>query len=511
MNSLHSRHALSIITGYFNILRSRDRKGVVVRPVQLNTMYRQRERKVDYEIKVRKAMRRTFLFVNLVFSSWAFVSNASLLPAQVRQEWADRYFNVPGLFCYSVGASAIAIDADGNPYVTGRGGAMYRKFCDSGVYSTIKYDPSGARLWITTYRGTPAIGGASARAIAIDKQGNIYVTGSSYQGAPPRSHYTTIKYNSNGALAWIALYLGPANSYDSATAIAVDPNNNVYVTGSSTGLGTGRDYATIKYDANGNEVWAARYNGPGNDDDIATALALDAKGNVYVTGYSPGPGTGQDYATIKYDAKGNEVWVARYNGPDNSDDVATTLVLDAEGNAYVTGYSPGPDTGRDYATIKYDVEGNEVWAARYNGPGNGDDIARALAVATDGHIYVTGSSANTSRDSDYATIQYDTDGNEIWIARYHGPAAGTNSAYAMAVDADGNVYVTGASASKSSGSAYATIKYDGAGDQQWAIRYEGGVIARAIAVDKAGNVYVTGSARRGSAGVEYATVKYSQQ
>jgi hypothetical protein len=72
------------------------------------------------------------------------------------------------------------------------------------------------------------------------------------------------------------------------------------VTGRSEGIGTGYDYATIAYNsATAAEQWVARYNGPGNGQDIAYAIAVDSTRNVYVTGGSTGIGTG-DFATIKY-------------------------------------------------------------------------------------------------------------------------------------------------------------------------------------------------------------------
>src|SRR4030066_122416 len=88
------------------------------------------------------------------------------------------------------------------------------------------------------------------------------------------------------------------------------------------------------------EAWVASYNGPGNYDDYASALAVDASGNVYVTGRS-WSGTSYDYATIKYDSNGDTLWVRRYNGPGNGFDEAIALAVDNSGNVYVTGHSTG--------------------------------------------------------------------------------------------------------------------------------------------------------------------------
>ena len=82
--------------------------------------------------------------------------------------------------------------------------------------------------------------------------------------------------------------------------MAVDGSNNVIVTGYSFGSGSTNDYATIKYSSAGTLLWISRFNGSGNPDDLARALAVDQSGNVIVTGYSTGSGGDYDFATVKY-------------------------------------------------------------------------------------------------------------------------------------------------------------------------------------------------------------------
>ncbi len=105
-------------------------------------------------------------------------------------------------------------------------------------------------------------------------------------------------------------------------------------------------------------------------------------------------------------AQVNEQWVARYDGPANDSDSALALAVDSAGNVYVTGGSDGDGTGSDYTTVKYDTDGNELWVTRYNGPVNHIDWAWALAVDSAGNFYVTGESQGDGTGYDYATIKY---------------------------------------------------------------------------------------------------------
>ncbi len=451
------------------------------------------------------------------------VSHPGSLSAQVA-EWVARYDGpAHGLDA----AWAVALDASGNVYVTGQScTATDPEFgdCITSDIATIKYDPAGNQLWVAGYHGPGnGLDHAHTDAIAVDAAGNVYVIGSSW-GLGTEYDYVTIKYDTSGNQLWVRRYNGPGNDRDIPFALAIDVAGNAYVTGGSWGLGTAYDYATIKYDPDGNEVWVARYNGPANEFDGANAIALDQAGNVYVTGNSEGIGTGYDYATIKYDQEGNVVWVARYDGPANGLDVAWAVALDAPGNVYVTGESctaTHPVYGycitSDIATIKYDPAGNQLWLAGYHGPGNGLDHSRTDSIAVDaaGNVYVIGSSWGLGTDYDYVTIKYDTSGNQLWARRYNGPGNGRDIPFALAIDVAGNAYMTGESWGLGTNYDYATIKYDPDGNEMWVVRYNGPANgpdgANAIALDQASNVYVTGNSEGIGTGYDYATIKYVQQ
>jgi uncharacterized delta-60 repeat protein len=429
--------------------------------------------------------------------------------AQVQQVWVSRY-NGPGNYLDK--STSLAIDGSGNVYVTGY---SYGSGTDYD-YATIKYNNSGVQQWAARYNG-PGNNDDRTYSIAVDGSGNVYVTGSSV-GSGIDLDYTTIKYNSAGVQQWVARYNGPGNGNDRAYSLAVDGSGNVYVTGESIGSGTSYDYATIKYNSSGVQQWAVRYNGPGNSIDRGYSLAVDISGNVCVTGTSTGNGTNYDYATIKYNSSGVQQWAVRYNGPGNNEDIAASLAVDIVGNVYLTGYSrSGSGIGtEDYATIKYNSAGVQQWVARYNGTGNNDDRANSLVYDSYGNVYVTGQSIGSGVGYDYATIKYNNSGVQQWVARYNGPGNGYDYAYSIAIDGSGNIYVTGESPEIVTNSDYATIKYNNSGVQQWAARYNGpgnsDDVARSLAVDGSGNVYVTGYSRSGlNFGTEdYATIKYSQ-
>ena len=161
---------------------------------------------------------------------------------------------------------------------------------------------------------------------------------------------------------------------------------------------SGGDWLLIKYTAAGVALWTNRYNGPANGDDYANAIVVDSTGNVLVTGSSTVSTNGaSDYATIKYSAAGVPLWTNRYNGPANGDDQAVAAGVDGSGNGY----------DYDYATLKYSSAGSLLWARRYNGP-YFIDTPSSLAVDAAGNVIVTGDSLDPSGSyTSLASCRYD--------------------------------------------------------------------------------------------------------
>lgn len=428
------------------------------------------------------------------------------LKAQI-QDWVQRYNGSGNSLDV---AESIAVDGSGYVYVTGQSTAINNNLdC-----VTIKYNSAGNEIWIQSY-DAPGNSDDKGMAIAVDKFGNIYVTGETEVLSGNRD-FLSIKYNSSGIQQWVNTYNGPGNNTDAATLIAVDNSSNVYVSGYSWGSGTLTDYATIKYDSAGVQKWIKRYNGPGNINDVPRSIATDDSGNVYVTGESVGAGTNYDFATIKYGPAGNERWVRRYHNNAASNEKAAALFVDSQGNVYVTGSSDGDGTGADYVTINYNSNGTQQWLKKYNGPANNADIPSSISGDGFSNVFVTGLSMDTlggRLNADYATIKYSSAGIEQWVRRYNGPADSSDYAYSIAPDSASNIYVTGRSIGNGTGADYATISYTSAGDEQWVQRYNGTGNGNDepwnFTVDAWGNAYVTGGSIGSGSGFDFATVKYS--
>lgn len=119
------------------------------------------------------------------------------------------------------------------------------------------------------------------------------------------------------------------------------------------------------------------------------------------------------------------------------------MVIDKWGDVYVTGSSTETGTGYDYTTIKYNTNGDQIWIAKYNHSLN--DIAFAIGLDSNDNVYVTGQSEGSGGINNYATVKYNSSGIQQWSQRYYYSGSTDDHANSMAVDNNGSVYVTGQS------------------------------------------------------------------
>lgn len=321
---------------------------------------------------------------------------------------------------------------------------------------------------------------------------------------------------------WIARFNGSGNTYDAVNKSAVDPFGNIYVSGYSNGLKSEMDFALLKYNQAGELQWSRTYDNPNHTTDDCYWMTIDNAGNIYQSGRSD-----MGMVTIKYNSAGDFLWskdlggiviadinenlyicdessnhltVKKYNSSgtllwENSKSCEGTYALNAaidqSGNIFLTG-GIERNSSSEIGTWKYDTSGNLIWEVFYKYSARA--YYRGVFVKTDdsGNTYVAGESTSSGiTDCDFITLKYNSAGEQQWAAIYHGPSTRSQFIRGMVIDSEHNIYITGESSYN-----YATIKYNSNGEQQWVSIYNGEANDRdevyGLAVDAAGNVYVTG-------------------
>ena len=372
--------------------------------------------------------------------------------------WAKTFV---GFGNYKDWPTDIKADAQGNVYIAG---TTWRGSAYSYDFVTIKYGTDGTEQWVRHHNG-PLGGSDFANALALDASGNIVVTGYDRSRDPFTGkifdQFATVKYGTDGAELWVR-QRSQAQSGDHAIDVAVDRSGNVYVTGFAwlTANGTQtKDILTVKYSSGGEELWAARHDGrpgapgpqplPSNPiEDSPGGIGIDATGNVYVFGSSV-PGTAEDdFLLLRYNPDtGALVWGRNWSGP--AYDYARDMAIDGDGNVYLTGetydivfQTVNDNPSSDAATVKFDAAGNLLWERVYRAfPGKWDGAYR-IALDAAGNAYV-GAYSEGFFNSDTAVVKYQPDGTEAWVYRYDNPNHSSDNLHDMTADEAGNLYLTG--------------------------------------------------------------------
>lgn len=393
--------------------------------------------------------------------------------------------------------NAIALDAANNVYGTG---SFYdtMHFASHDLISNGKRDvfiykmsALGEVLWAKSLGGSNLDVGQS---VATDAEGNAYVLGYYSQTIDFDPGPATLKkpgigfqavflqkFDTHGNLQWVRTF-GSSGS-DDGKSITIDPNGNVYLTGTffkTLNLNDGSvtqqltskegssDAYVIKLDGSGKLLWMKQIGGAGSDQGLA--ICTDQKGNVYASGTCRGDfdlvskggdqsimANGYDVFIQKLDPDGNAIWTKVFGG--SGMDMAQSIKADASGNIYITGtfsatadLDPGPETknlvaehkGFEIYLLKLDTNGEFVWAKDI-GKGSGN----ALCVDASGSVYLTGylySGLNAGKldlgttFGGFFLLKLDNSGD---VKKMHQINENYKVGRSVAVDLEGGVYVTG--------------------------------------------------------------------
>jgi len=226
----------------------------------------------------------------------------------------------------------------------------------------------------------------------------------------------------------------------------------------------------ISYAQVQNWLWAKSSDDSISNSSLASSVAVDASGNAFVAGYFVAPSITFGSTTLisagseniflaKYDAVGNVLWAKSAGGIKN--DCATSVAVDASGNIYVAGIFQSPTITFGSTILmnlgvfniylaKYDTIGNVLWAKSAGGTGLKE--VSSIALDASGNIYVTGEFRNAPITFDSITLtnvgyndmflaKYDAVGNVLWAKSAGG--TGSDGACSVSVDASGNAFVAG--------------------------------------------------------------------
>ncbi|HJV09341.1 MAG TPA: SBBP repeat-containing protein, partial [Acidimicrobiales bacterium] len=407
-------------------------------------------------------------------------------------------------------SNGIAVDGSGNAYVTGLTGSGADTFPETpgalqatnngaGDVFVAKVNPTGSSLLYATFLG--GSGEDIGHDIAVDGAGVAYVTGATNSTDFPTANpiqatagglYDAflVKLNAAGSALVYATYLG-GSGQDHGYGVAVDGAGNAYLAGetSSSNMPTANalqatngglvDAFVAKVNAAGSALVYSSYLG-GSGTDVGTAIALDGAANAYLTGFTDSTNFptanplqaaqagSNDAFLAKLNASGTALVYATYLGG-SSNDTGIDVAVDAAGNAVVAGATLSSDFptanalqavnagAPDAFVAKVNAAGSALVSSTYLG-GAAADAAFSLALDASGNAYLSGQTlsdtfptanpfqATRAGSVDAFVAKLNAAGTALVYSSYLGGAQ-QEVGQAIAVDAAGNAYVTGFTAS----------------------------------------------------------------
>ncbi|MBZ0203294.1 MAG: T9SS type A sorting domain-containing protein [Ignavibacteria bacterium] len=412
-----------------------------------------------------------YLITSLVFLC---ILSSELYP-QVQQEWV-RFFD--GQFQYYDEPAGIVSDANGNVYIGGTSAGNGRDRSSLYEYVTFKYSPGGQLLWLRRYNGNPSEID-EVYDLNINAFSDVFVTGSSSLLPDITYDWATIKYNSNGDEQWIRTYGNPGwSNYEAPRVMKIDGNSNIFIAGNIVATGTSGDMAVIKYSTGGQLLWQRIYNRLDSTTEKAGDMVLDNSGNIYVVGCSLGPAWWQSkVVTLKYDANGTLAWSNLLN----TDTTGTpgSVLCDISGNVYITGHHNRSDYYSDEFIVKYNSSGQQLWYRSYPGPKDLDgtyELPGKIHQDINGNIFFLTTKFDSSQGfNDISVRKLSSNGVSLDSALYNSPANRDDLLRNSIIDKYNNLYLIGSSHMGFANGGYdlLVLKYNSECELEWSKLFAG--------------------------------------
>ena len=385
---------------------------------------------------------------------------------------------------YNTTTSSIAIDSSDNVIFVNINTAVDK--------NVIKYDSSGNEIWSMKLTDYPKL-------VVCDHSDNIIVAGNTeydeYATPDEKNDVFLTKYSSDGTQIWTEMVA--TNTEDQVTSVAIDSTDNIFMTGDTLGriddnlnLNAGySDIYLIKWNSEGTKQWSQEWGTSqrdANGSDKPVSIIVDVFDNIFITGYTYGnldgvvsSGGYDAFYTIFIDSDsiGKMAEIYCYNG-----DVKTKSGI----------HYKCIDKSWEVQRITKLVGTSEKDSGGFMAADNSDNIF--LAGNTSGVF----EGFNNLGSSDIFLSKFDSDQNMLWVRQLG--SNGTDEVSSVAVDTEGNAFVTGYTTSNFDGNTsygqndIILIKWNNAGEKKWSKHLGTDQTDKAtdILIDGENNIYITG-------------------
>lgn len=351
----------------------------------------------------------------------------------------------------------------------------------------------GAVVW--QREGVPKSGYTTSALNALSPNGDVFVVAPVTNGGFSTSFAVTC-YKPRGGVRWQSSVPLFADQFGLG-GVAADGKGGVVAAGWANSFGGPVSWVVCRWSAAGALKYQQSLNADGA---LAYDVVCDGAGNAYVAGTVGASRTApphSDWRLVKFDPTGAVVWTRSFAGAGGQTDVATAVARDPDGRIYVAGTTVG-SSGRSEATVlKYTAGGKRLWKRAWAGPAGAQAVyVQALGASADGAA-ACGTAMDASSVDHPCALRLTSTGKLAWAKAYRYRTADTGNFSAVAIDKAGNVTVAGQqSVVDPADWDMLVARYKPGGALAWTrlrAYAESPEAVGAMALDAAGNIFVTGS------------------